>query len=54
MKIDTFFENFELLTDAPNATAKLREIILQLAVMGKLVPQFPNDEPVQFYWKELE
>ncbi|ARV57974.1 hypothetical protein BZZ01_04365 [Nostocales cyanobacterium HT-58-2] len=27
-----------MLTDAPNAVVKLREIILQLAVMGKLVP----------------
>jgi len=32
MKIETFFENFELLTDAPNAIAKLREITLQFAV----------------------
>ncbi|MFZ2499147.1 restriction endonuclease subunit S [Methanosarcina sp.] len=39
-----FFENFELLADAPNGVQKLRELILQLAVMGKLVPQDPNDE----------
>ena len=45
MKIETFFENFELLTDAANAVTKLREIVLQLAVQGKLVPQNPNDEP---------
>ncbi|MBN3947117.1 MAG: restriction endonuclease subunit S [Nostoc sp. NMS7] len=44
MKVDTFFQNFELLTDAPNAIAKLREIILQLAVKGKLVPQDSNDD----------
>jgi type I restriction enzyme S subunit len=37
MKVDKFFQNFELLTDAPNAIDKLREIILQLAVRGKLV-----------------
>ncbi len=44
MKVDKFFENFELLTDAPNAVPKLREIILKLAVQGKLVRQDPTDE----------
>jgi Restriction endonuclease S subunits len=44
MNPDVFFENFELLADAPNGVQKLRELILQLAVMGKLVPQDPNDE----------
>lgn len=45
MKLETFFENFELLTDAPNAATKLRELVLQLAVRGKLVEQDPKDEP---------
>jgi type I restriction enzyme, S subunit len=53
MKIDTFFENFELLTDAPNAVAKLRELILELAVRGKLVPQVSNDKPAQELLKEI-
>ena len=44
MNPDVFFQNFELLADAPNGVQKLREIILQLAVMGKLVPQNPEDE----------
>lgn len=45
MNPDVFFKNFELLADAPNGVQKLRELILQLAVMGKLVPQDLNDEP---------
>jgi type I restriction enzyme S subunit len=35
----------EILTDAPDGIARLRELILQLAVRGKLTRQNPNDEP---------
>lgn len=45
MKVDEFLENFELLADAPNAVAKLRELILQFAARGKLVQQYQSDEP---------
>jgi len=45
MNQETFFENFELLAEAPNGVQKLRELILQLAVQGKLVPQDQNNEP---------
>jgi type I restriction enzyme S subunit len=44
MNLETFFEKFELFADAPNAVAKMRELILHMAVGGKLVPQDPSDE----------
>ncbi len=42
MKPDVFFKNFELLADAPNGVQKLRELILQLAVMGKTCATGPE------------
>lgn len=40
-------DNLPLLAGAPNGIKKLRELILELAVRGKLVPQDPNDEPAR-------
>jgi type I restriction enzyme, S subunit len=45
MDLQLFFDNFEIIAAAPNGVKKLRELILQLAVRGKLVPQDPADEP---------
>lgn len=39
MDTKTFFENFETIANAPGGIARLRELILNLAVRGKLVPQ---------------
>ncbi len=39
MNLETFFEKFDLFADAPDAVAKMRELVLQLAVQGKLVAQ---------------
>jgi type I restriction enzyme S subunit len=38
-------DNLPLLAGAPNGIKKLRELILELAIRGKLLPQDPNDEP---------
>ncbi len=37
--------HYERIADAPDAIARLRRFILDLAVRGKLVPQDPKDEP---------
>ncbi len=44
MTLATFYEQFELLADAPNAVQKLREMVLQLAVRGKLVERDASDD----------
>ena len=45
MKLETFFEKFDQFADAPDAVAKMRELVLDLAVRGKLVVQNVRDEP---------
>lgn len=37
-------EHFTTIASAPNGIKKLRELILELAVRGKLIPQNPDDE----------
>jgi len=45
MTNEEFLQQFGHFIDAPNGIQKLREMVLQLAVQGKLVPQDSTDEP---------
>lgn len=45
MRLDTFIEAFHNLADAPEAVEKIRDLVLELAVRGKLVLQRTADEP---------
>ena len=46
MKLETFFEKFELFADVPDSVAKMRELILSLAVQGRLIQQDDSEQPV--------
>lgn len=46
-------DNLPLLAGAPNGIKKLRELILELAVRGKLVPQDTSDEPASELLKRI-
>ena len=45
---------FETAFSAPDGVKKLRELILSLAMQGKLVPQDPSDQPASELLKEIE
>jgi len=47
-------DNLPLLAGTPNGIKKLRELILELAVRGKLVPQDPSDEPASELLKRVD
>lgn len=46
-------EHLPLLAEAPDGIKKLRGLILELAVRGKLVPQDPSDEPASELLKRI-
>jgi type I restriction enzyme S subunit len=54
MTLETFFETFDQFAEAPNAVAKMRELILQLAAHGKLVEHSHNDEPASVLLARIE
>ena len=53
MKLETFFENFDELADAPDSVDKMRELILESAIRGKLVLQDTCDEPASELLKRV-
>ncbi|UUX93379.1 restriction endonuclease subunit S [Methanoplanus endosymbiosus] len=54
MSSDILTENFDTITKANGGIKKLRELILQLAVQGKLVPQNPGDEPASILLEKIK
>jgi len=53
MDFNTFLENFDALAEATSGIPKLRALILDLAVRGKLVPQNPEDEPAELLRNQI-
>jgi len=53
MDFKTFLENFDAIAEAPGGIPKLRSLILDLAVRGKLVPQNPDDEPAYLLLRKV-
>ena len=47
-------ENFPILFDSKEKVKELRNLILSLAIQGKLVPQDPGDEPASVLLKRIE
>jgi type I restriction enzyme S subunit len=46
MNADRLIKHYECIADAPDAIARLRRFVLDLAVRGKLVPQNPQNERI--------
>ena len=54
MNLRGVLSNWELFAGSPQAVPRLRELILQLAVQGKLVPQDPKEEPASVLLKKIK
>lgn len=54
MNADLFLQQFGYLAQGEGGIKKLRDVILQLAVRGKLVEQNPTDEPAEVLLKKIE
>jgi len=51
---DTFFTNFDLSTQTSSGVQKLRELVLHLAMQGRLVPQNSTDEPASTLYRRIK
>jgi restriction endonuclease S subunit len=54
MDLKMFFEQFDTIAEAPGGIQRLRNLILDMAVRGKLVPQDPNDEPANQLLQKIQ
>jgi type I restriction enzyme, S subunit len=54
MMSDTLTKHFSRISEAPDAVARMRRFILNLAVRGKLVEQDPNDESAAKLLKRIQ
>jgi type I restriction enzyme S subunit len=51
--LDMFIDQFSILMNVPNGVQKVEELILQLAVSGRLNTQDPSDEPASDLLKRI-
>ncbi|MCP4896365.1 MAG: restriction endonuclease subunit S [bacterium] len=54
MKLETFFEKYDQFAGAPEAVGRMRELVLNLAVTGKLVAQDDHDEPASLLMERAQ
>ena len=53
MTLGEFIAAFDVIAEAPGGIERLRELVLQLAVRGKLVPQDRGEEPASVLLKHI-
>jgi type I restriction enzyme S subunit len=53
MKPKAFLEKFDEIAEAPDAVAKMRELVLRLAVQGRLAEPANDDEPVEHFLRRI-
>jgi type I restriction enzyme, S subunit len=54
MTASKLLDRFELITDAPETIPRLRRLIVDLAVRGRLIQKGNNDEPASELLKRIQ